>query len=300
MTATFKYSLSLQNRMRSLLGIRIDPWETRKELALKAGIVAAIVLLCAALFYFVSLLWGNDKMESNDQSLEAVPELNDTVSEHGDSEPIAFLPQDIETTSGPTLPFEKVPLKNAKSVFYATNGSVYDLKQRTEDIIVLNPDLYPDLDVEFLRVSKNVFAHISVGLADQTKEYWNRRAVYLVDQYGGNFYYVDFSRSAWHEIVINEATQAKKKGYEGIVLENVDQGYKRSTEERFLRLRQGSMEDLIKTISSFVHDGKFMIFVEDGEEMYPEILDSIDGVIVEHPLDEEYSEKVVVIVKPKE
>ncbi len=165
--------------------------------------------------------------------------------------------------------------------------------------IILDPDEVNRSDIIEIREhipNVKILAYVNIGLAESWRSYWEKvlslGIVHGESEYSGE-YYVEYWSSKWMNIIHNIVLNACKKGFDGVMLDNLDvcMVLKYSNFSWVPRDPCALMISVVKDVYNFskrVCGRRFLIFVNIGSAINllknSSLLSSIDGVVREESI----------------
>lgn len=178
-------------------------------------------------------------------------------------------------------------LTGATSWWYQLQGD-FNERERDEDVIVTDIDApVPDTH-DFLGNRRQRLAYLSVGEAEDYREYWDaiRKVKGVVirenPEWKGN-YAVKFWRPEWQEIIRQRVLFAKDQGFDGVYLDKCDvvNDLTEYDAQQYELLKQG-MVLLVQGIRDCAGEN-FDIVMQNAEFLLddPRLVEAIDGLGIE-------------------
>ncbi len=137
------------------------------------------------------------------------------------------------------------------------------------------PHKVVDLDEYSCDMRGITLAYISIGEAEDYRKYWTSLPKDIIveenPEWKGN-YTVRFWDDRWKKVVFSRVQKAIDRGFSGVYLDKVDVYEEIGEAER--------MVVLICQISNFAKSKRpdFLVFVQNGLDLYPKIRNCIDGI----------------------
>lgn len=162
-----------------------------------------------------------------------------------------------------------------------SNLNLTDLPEH--DLVILDADSHPSL--KDIQDSVILIAYLSVGEAEDYREYWKRIAgkEWVLNEnpnWEGN-YYVDIRNDEWHRLVLEEIVpNIMEKGFDGLMLDTLDTVdiLSGNSAKDF----QGANEAMIELVRE-IHEKypKLYLISNNGFSILEEIAPYLSGILVE-------------------
>ncbi len=223
-----------------------------------------------------------------------VPQSNTTMVDGGIL-PLQKNPVQTESISTQEiLPTIQAPTKTSihkytSFVYQLKNARFEKLTSIPADLLIVDADdtRFSTKELESLRATKTVLAYLSIGEAEEQRDYWRSQWtprdppwLYTEHPEKPSRYRVRFWDLAWQTIVQQRLAELLVRGYSGVYVDGVESftfwEYKQETEARQL------MISTIKNLAIIAHKIRTdaLIFVHNGEELLSDstYVESIDGI----------------------
>jgi cysteinyl-tRNA synthetase, unknown class len=183
-----------------------------------------------------------------------------------------------------------------------------DVRQQSVDIVVIDPSKRGDGDSagfwslqelqEVQRSGKMVLAYLSVGEAEDYRDYWKKswsqdppNFLWKANAKSGypDNYLVKYWDEEWHEIVLERTRRLVKMGFDGVYLDKIDafEDWQDADSNMDVELLELEMVKLVESVGAAgrdeAHGRPFSLFVQNGWSLWSHsnMSEIIDGVGVE-------------------
>lgn len=135
-------------------------------------------------------------------------------------------------------------------------------------ILVVEPDDYKDLEIKELKAKGyKVLAYLSVGTIERERSWFKTYSKYHLKRLEDwpNEYYVDITKTAWKNFLIQRALTLSQRGFSGLWLDNIDIYSEYNTTKVYIALY-----GIIKTLKMYT--GGY-IMLNGGSEFLDDTID---------------------------
>jgi len=174
--------------------------------------------------------------------------------------------------------------------YYLKNPNIQAIKSSPFDLIIMDTETrkgkISKAEVTDLLVTKTILAYLSIGEAENYRDYWKKdwnkkKPIWIGNEnplWKGNYAIKDISNLDWLNIVKAELDKIIDAGYSGVLLNGAFTYAEIGTPEA-----RKNMIDFVIAISTYAktRNKDFYVFVQDSEELVTDdlYLKSIDGIL---------------------
>lgn len=145
-------------------------------------------------------------------------------------------------------------------------------KLKRYDLLVLDGEEARKAQVAALRTSDTiVLAYLSVGTIEKGRRWYRKLKPFRLELWENwGEWYADIKKPQYRKRILRIARSIKRKGFDGLFLDNVDMISSYRAQSRAMRL-------LVKRLSKLSRRGGGYLFTQNGEDIIAPMLKYIDG-----------------------